>query len=97
MKYLQKLKLADPVQQILLEEYVMRIELGSQCVQRLEEHMEERLKTWDRQPYVQTVMAFRGFQIVSIFPLRVYDQIKRREGLHDSLQLVDVWKRDHFF
>ena len=65
MNYLRKLKLPDPVQQILLEEYVMRIELGSQCVQRLEDHMEELLKSWDRRPYVQALMAFRGFQIVA--------------------------------
>ena len=65
MNYLRKLKMADPVQQILLEEYIMHIELGVQRVNRLEEHMHELLKTWERKPYVDALMAFRGFQVVA--------------------------------
>lgn len=65
MNYLRKLKMADPVQQILLEEYLMHIELGSQRVNRLEEHMHELLKSWERKPYVDALMAFRGFQVVA--------------------------------
>ena len=65
MNHLRKLRLNDPAQQIVLEEYIMAIDAAEERVKRLEAHMKEQLKDWDRAPYVEALMAFRGFQVVA--------------------------------
>jgi len=65
MNYLRKTRLADPAQQIVLEEYIMEIDAGVQRVKRLVEHMEDILAKWDRKPFVDALKCFRGFQTVA--------------------------------
>ena len=65
LNYIRKLAMPDPVQQIVLEEYIMEIDALEQRVARLLAHMEEQLETWHRKPMVDALMALRGFQIVT--------------------------------
>lgn len=65
MNYLRKLKMPGPAGQVVLEEYIMAVDAGNERVKRLKEHMKQQLESWERRPYVDALMAFRGFQMVA--------------------------------
>ena len=65
MNYLRKLKLNDPSQNIVLEEYIMAVDAASERVARLEAHLEQQLQQWEAKPYVEALMAFRGFKTIA--------------------------------
>jgi len=69
LNYIRKTAMPDPVQQIVLEEYIMEIDAAEERVARLLAHMEEQLANWDREPMVRALMALRGFQIVTAMTL----------------------------
>lgn len=57
--------LARSKQQLVVEEYIMEVDAGVARVDRIEQHMKDLLPSWERQPYVRALMAFRGFQEVA--------------------------------
>jgi transposase len=65
MNYLRKLRMAHPAQQLVLEEYIMEVDAGTERAGRIEGHMKDLLPSWEREPYVRALMAFRGFQEVA--------------------------------
>lgn len=65
MNYLRSYKLNDPAQQIVLEEYLMAIDASNERVTRLAGRMETILQDWDKKPYVDALVAFRGFRTVA--------------------------------
>jgi transposase len=65
MNYLRKLRMAHPAQQLVLEEYIMEVDAGTERVRRVEQHMKDILPGWEREPYVRALMSFRGFQEVA--------------------------------
>jgi len=69
LNYIRKIAMPDPVQQIVLEEYIMEIDAAEERVARLYAHMEKQLETWDRKPMVDALMALRGFQVVTAMTL----------------------------
>ncbi|MCP5091006.1 MAG: IS110 family transposase [Gammaproteobacteria bacterium] len=69
LNYIRKVAMPDPVQQIVLEEYIMEIDALEERVARLLEHMKEQLETWNREPMVRALMSLRGFQIVTAMTL----------------------------
>jgi len=62
MRYLRELVLPHPVQKLVLEEYLQRIDLAVLQVDRIDEQMGRLLATWSRRPLVEAVMGLRGFQ-----------------------------------
>lgn len=65
MNHLRRWKFNDPSQQITLEEYIMAVDSAEERVNRLENHMKEQLDQWEAKPYVEALMAFRGFDVVA--------------------------------
>ncbi|MFC1498625.1 IS110 family transposase [Verrucomicrobiota bacterium] len=65
LRYLRELVLNDPVQKIILEEYLQAIDLAVHRVENLEEHMRVRLEAWVRRPFVKALQGFRGFQMIA--------------------------------
>lgn len=65
MRYLRELVLAHPSQKLILEEYIQRIDALEKQIQRIEDQMEELLKTWQRRPMVEALMGMRGFKLVA--------------------------------
>ena len=65
MSYLRELVLPDPAQKIVLEEYLQRIDICVEQVERLEHQMDQLLLTWDRRPFVEALQGFRGFQLIA--------------------------------
>lgn len=65
MRYLRELKLSDPRQKAVLEEYLMGNQAAQERVGRLEAHMRSELENWNRKPMVDALMSLRGFQLIS--------------------------------
>lgn len=65
MRYLRELKLDDPAQKIVLEEYLQAIDAGETRVARLEAKMSDLLEEWEWKPVVHALMAQKGFQLVA--------------------------------
>lgn len=65
MNYLRKLKMPHRAQQLVVEEYILTVDAGVERVARIEKQMKELLPTWEREPFVRAMMAFRGFQEVA--------------------------------
>jgi transposase len=65
MNYLRRTRMPHPAQQLVLEEYILAVDAGVERVTRIEQHMKEILPTWEREPFVRALMAFRGFQEVA--------------------------------
>jgi len=64
-KYLRELVLIDPIQKLILEEYLQAVDLALGRVQALEEQMRIRLEGWSRRPFVEALQGFKAFQLVS--------------------------------
>ena len=65
MNYLRRTRLPHPAHQLVLEEYIQAVDAGVERVARIEAHMKDILETWERRPYVEALVAFRGFQTVA--------------------------------
>ena len=68
LRYLRHLELpAD--QRFVLEEYLLALDTAHQRIARIEEHMQQRLETWQRKQAVEWLMGFKGFQLVAAMTL----------------------------
>jgi transposase len=65
LRYLRELVLQDPVQKLVLEEYLQRIDSAVHQVERIEQQMGLLLNGWARKEFVQALQGFRGFQQVA--------------------------------
>jgi transposase len=65
MRYLRELVMQDPVQKLVLEEYLQRIDAAVQQVSRIEAHLPLRMPDWERAPMVKALEGLRGFQLVA--------------------------------
>ena len=62
LRYLRHLTLPDPVQNLVLEEYLQAIDMGYERVERLADRMKELLVDWEWEPVVRALMGCKGFQ-----------------------------------
>lgn len=65
MRYLRELVLIDPIQKLILEENIQAVDRAAERVKAMEDHMRIRLEKWVRQPFVNALQSFRGFQMVA--------------------------------
>ena len=65
MNYLRRLRMPHKAQQLVVEEYIMAVDAGAERVNRIEQQMKDLLPSWNREPYVRALMAFRGYQEVA--------------------------------
>ena len=65
LRYLRELVLPDPVQKMVLEEYLQRVDTAVAQVARFEAQMATLLTTWQRRKFVEALQGFRGFQLVA--------------------------------
>ncbi len=69
LNYLRHLTLPDPVQNLVLEEYLQAIDAGYERVERLATRMKEVLADWEWEPVARALMACKGFQEVAAMTL----------------------------
>jgi transposase len=63
-RWIAKLKLPNPAQQIAFEEYVQAVHETTQRVERLNVAMLAQLKQWRWRPVVEALQALRGVQVL---------------------------------
>jgi len=64
-RYLRELVLPHPAMKVILEEYLMAVQLASERIARCEAAMSELLGKWRLEPAVRALMAMKGFQTVA--------------------------------
>lgn len=64
-RYLRELVLIDPIQKLILEEYLRAVDQAEERVAGLEDQMRIRMEHWQRRPFVDALQALKGFQMVA--------------------------------
>lgn len=64
VRWLASVKLPEPVQQLVFQEYVSAVTVAGERVERLEQMLREAVKGWRLYPVVQALQALRGVQLV---------------------------------
>jgi len=63
-RYLARLIMPQPVQQIVFQEYIEAINCETQRLERLTQAMEDALPGWKGEPVVRALMSLRGVQVI---------------------------------
>ena len=69
LRWLSRLKLPEPPQQLAFQEYLHAISESTARILRLEQALRELLAGWELAPIVQALQALRGMQLVSAITL----------------------------
>ena len=64
-RYLRELMLPHPAMKVILEEYLISVQLAGERIARTEAAMSELLGKWRLEPAVRALMAMKGFQTVA--------------------------------
>lgn len=64
-RYLRELVLIDPIQKLILEEYLQTLDATEERVTAIEDHMRTRLVDWPRRALVEALQGMKGFQLVA--------------------------------
>lgn len=64
-RYLSRLVLGQPVQQIVFQEYIEAINLHTEQLERLTKAMEHALTGWKWEPVVRALMSMRGIDVIT--------------------------------
>lgn len=64
-RYLRELVLIDPIQKLILEEYMQGLDATINRVTSIEDHMRIRLEDWWRRDLVEAFQGLKGFQMVA--------------------------------
>ena len=64
-RYLRELVLPHPAMKVILEEYLISVQLASERIARCEAAMSDLLGKWRLEPAVRALMAMKGFQTVA--------------------------------
>jgi transposase len=62
LRWLSEVVCATPAQQIVFQEYVRAVNEQTERLQRLEQELQDHVKTWRLQPVVEALQALRGVQ-----------------------------------
>jgi transposase len=62
LRWLSEVVCATPAQQIVFQEYVRAVNEHTERLQRLEQELQEQVKTWRMQPVVEALEGLRGVQ-----------------------------------
>jgi len=64
-RWLEGVKFASPVQQIVLQEYIEAVKEAQRRVRGLEAQLREALTTWSLRPVAEALMALRGVSLIT--------------------------------
>jgi transposase len=64
VRWIARIKLEQPVQQIVFQEYVNAVTAASERVERVEGNLRDAVLEWRRKPVVEALQALRGVQLV---------------------------------
>jgi len=69
LRWIARLKMVHPTQQIGFQEYVHSISESTARIERLEQAMRDALPDWGAMPLVQALQAMRGMQLIAAMTL----------------------------
>jgi len=69
LRWIARLKMEHPTQQIGFQEYVHSISESTARIERLEQAMRDALPDWGAMPLVQALQAMRGMQLIAAMTL----------------------------
>ena len=91
-RYLRELMLPHPAMKVILEEYLVSVQLASERIARIEAAMSDLLGSWRLQQAVRALMAMKGFQTVAamivVSELGALDRFTHRRQVMAYLGLV---------
>ena len=64
-RYLRELVLIDPIQKLILEEYIQALDATMNRVTSIEDHMRIQLEDWNRRAFIEALQGLKGFQMVA--------------------------------
>jgi len=96
MRWLSDIKIPHPSQQIVLQEYIDTITECSLRVQRLTEHLRQRLTQWRMFPVVKALQALRGVSlIVSATTVAEIGDLKRFDNPSELMSYLGLVPSEH--
>lgn len=65
LRYLRSLEVNNPVQRLILEEYLQAVDASVERIAGIEEHIRDQMQSWDRLPFVHALQGLKGFDFIS--------------------------------
>jgi len=95
-RWIARLKLPDPVQQIVFQDYVNAVEEATRRVASLSEVLEAQVKHWPRAPLVRAYEALRGVQLVNAVCLAAeLGDLRRFANARELMAFVGLVPSEH--
>lgn len=95
-RWLEKLKFASPIQQIVFQEYVDTVRQLGARLRTLEEEMERTLSDWSMEPVARSLMALRGVNVIGAMTLVAeIGDITRFDSANQLMAYVGLVPSEH--
>lgn len=95
-RWLSEVKLESPVEQIVFEEYVDAVKQAEMRVASLEEEMRNALTSWSLTPVVESLMAFRGVNMLTAMSVMAeLGDISRFDSPRELMSFVGLVPSEH--
>lgn len=65
LRYLRSLEVNNPVQRLILEEYLQAVDASVERIAGIEEHIRDQMQSWHRLPFVHALQGLKGFDFIS--------------------------------
>lgn len=95
-RWLEEVKFANPVQQIVLQEYIDTVKEAQRREAGLEQEMRKVLEGWSLQPVVEALMALRGVDLITAMTiLAELGDITRFDSPRELMAYLGVVPSEH--
>lgn len=95
-RWLSEVKFDNPVQQVVLQEYIDTVREAEARVAGLEEQMREVLEGWSLRPVVEGLMALRGVDLVTAMTvLAELGDLTRFDSPHQLMAFLGLVPSEH--
>jgi transposase len=95
-RWIARLKLPDPVQQIVFQDYVNAVEEATRRVASLSAALEAQAQGWSRAPLVRAYQALRGVQLVNAACLAAeLGDLRRFANARELMAFVGLVPSEH--
>ena len=95
-RYLSKLIMPQPPQQIAFQEYIHAIDEATDRVQRLSQAVEDALPGWKWEPVVRALMCLRGFQgLTAMTIVAEVGDLSRFDDPRSLMNFLGLTSREH--
>jgi transposase len=91
LRWLSEVVCPTPAQQIVLQEYVRAVNEHTERLQRLEQELQEQVKSWRLHPVVEALQALRGVQFtVAVTTVAELGDLTRFENPRELMKFLGL-------